>query len=79
MYPKILELGPITLHSYGSCWRLPSFRLPLCWLVSLAREQVPASRSWDLAFVVILSSLLGAKLLMVLTNFSYYVSQPRGL
>ncbi len=76
MYPKILELGPITLHSYGLLLALAFLSATALLARLAAREQVPASRSWDLAFVVILSSLLGAKLLMVLTNFSYYVSQP---
>ena len=79
MYPKILELGPITLHSYGLLLAL-AFLAATALLARLAvRAQVPASRAWDLAFVVILSSLVGAKLLMVLNNFNYYLSQPSRL
>ncbi len=76
MYPKILELGPITLHSYGLLLAL-AFLSATALVARLAdREQVPRSRAWDLAFVVILSALVGAKLLMVLNNFDYYFSQP---
>ena len=76
MYPKILELGPITLHSYGLLLAL-AFLSATALVARLAdREQVLRSRAWDLAFVVILSALVGAKLLMVLNNFDYYFSQP---
>ncbi len=72
MYPKILQLGPLPIHSYG-------ILLAAAFLVSTAllarlleREGVARSRAWDLGFVVIVSGLLGAKLLMVFTNWSYY-------
>ncbi len=76
MYPKILELGPVTLHSYGLLLAFAFLSATALLGRLAAREQVPRSRAWDLAFVVILSSLLGAKLLMVLDNFDYYISQP---
>ncbi len=72
MFPKIVDLGPVTIHSYG-------LLLATAFLVSTAllarlleKEGVPRGRAWDLGFVVIVSALLGAKLLMVLTNWSYY-------
>ncbi len=76
MYPKILELGPITLHSYGLLLAL-AFLCATTLLARLAaRDQVVRNRAWDLAFVVIVSALLGAKLLMVLDNLDYYLSEP---
>lgn len=72
MFPKIVELGPLTVHTYG-------LLLATAFLVSTAllarlleREGVARSRAWDLGFVVIVSALAGAKLLMVLNNWNYY-------
>ncbi len=76
MYPKILELGPVTLHSYGLLLAL-AFLSGTALLARLAsRDDVPSSRAWDLAFVIILSALLGAKLLMVADNLDYYLELP---
>ncbi len=76
MYPKIFELGPITLHSYGLLLAL-AFLSGTALLARLAsRDEVPVGRAWDLAFVIILSALLGAKLLMIADNLSYYLEQP---
>ncbi len=74
MFPKLFDLGPVTIHTYG-------LLLATAFLVSTAllarlleREGVARARAWDLGFVVIVSALLGAKLLMVATNWSYYSS-----
>lgn len=77
MFPKLLELGPLTLHTYG-------LLLALAYLVAIAltarlaekNEQIPGNRVWDLGFVVILSAILGSKLLMVVSDFPYYWSNP---
>lgn len=79
MYPKIIELGPITLHTYGLLLAL-AFLAAISLLVRQAEsDEVPKNKIWDLGFIVIISALLGAKLLMVLTNFDYYTSQPSQL
>ena len=76
MYPKIIELGPITLHSYGLLLAL-AFLSATALLAGLGeRDKIPRNRAWDLGFVVIISALLGAKVLMVLTNLEYYAAQP---
>jgi phosphatidylglycerol:prolipoprotein diacylglycerol transferase len=36
-------------------------------------------RAWDLGFVIIVSSILGAKILLVLTSWDYYIAQPSRL
>ena len=76
MFPKIVELGPLTLHSYG-------LLLAMAFLVSIAllahlteREGFPRERAWDLGFIIILSAIIGAKLLMVLADLNYYLSEP---
>ncbi len=76
MFPKILELGPVTLHSYGLLLAL-AFLVATALLANLAeRDGVPRGKAWDLGFVVIVSALVGAKLLMVATNWHYYADQP---
>ena len=76
MFPKILELGPVTLHTYG-------LLLATAYLVSISlasrlarREGILGNRIWDMGFVIILSAILGAKLLLVLTDLGSYLEQP---
>lgn len=79
MFPKLLELGPITLHTYGLLLAT-AFLVSTALLARLAeKEGIPRNRSWDLGFIIILSALAGAKLLMVLTNWSYYYGHPSRL
>jgi phosphatidylglycerol:prolipoprotein diacylglycerol transferase len=76
MFPKLLDLGPIPIHTYGLMLAL-AFLSATALLAYLAeKDGIPRSRAWDLGFVVILSALAGAKILMVLTNLNYYLSQP---
>ncbi len=60
MFPRLLELGPVTLHSYG-------LLLATAYLVAItvaarlaASDTVPANRILDIGFIIILSSLIGA-------------------
>ncbi len=76
MFPKLLELGPITLHTYGLLLAT-AFLVATSMLAYLAeKDGVPRPKAWDLGFVVIVSALVGAKILMVLTNWNYYMGTP---
>jgi phosphatidylglycerol---prolipoprotein diacylglyceryl transferase len=77
MYPKLFELGPLPLHTYG-------LLLATALLVAISvaarlaeRDGVDRKRAWDLGFVVIISSIIGAKLLLVFVSYDYYLSDPR--
>ncbi|MCP2619655.1 prolipoprotein diacylglyceryl transferase [Candidatus Aminicenantes bacterium AC-334-K16] len=79
MYPVLIRLGPITVHTYG-------FMLALgvvlgLWFVArqARREQLPGGRLVDMAFYTIIVALLGAKLVLFLGNVSYYWRYPSEL
>ncbi len=74
MFPKILELGPLTIHTYGLLLATAFLVATALLARLLERDGVARSRAWDLGFVVIVAALLGAKILMVATNWSYYSS-----
>ncbi len=73
MCPKLLEIGPFTLHTYG-------VMLTLAILASIymaaylgQKEGIHKKHVWDLGFVVIISAIIGSKLLLVLTSLDYYL------
>jgi phosphatidylglycerol---prolipoprotein diacylglyceryl transferase len=77
MHPKILDLGPITIHTYGLLLALAF----ICgiWAASRnARKQgIEPDSVWNLGLVIIFSALLGAKLLLFLSDYRYYSENPR--
>src|SRR5437764_2239614 len=79
MYPRLLELGPITVYTYGVL-------LAAAYLLGLKLAMVRAharglddARVMDLGIYIIISALIGAKLLLVVTDFSTFTSDPREL
>ena len=79
MYPRLLELGPITVYTYGVL-------LAAAYLFGLqlarirARERgLDANRVLDLGIYIIISALVGAKLLLLITDFRSFASNPRAL
>jgi phosphatidylglycerol:prolipoprotein diacylglycerol transferase len=79
MYPRLLELGPVTLYTYGVL-------LAAAYLVGLKLAMVRANargldqtRVLDLGIYIIISALVGAKLLLLVTDFGTYTSNPREL
>ncbi len=73
MFPRLLELGPVTLHTYGLL--LATAYLTSIMLASrlAEKEGVSSNRIWDLGLVVIISALLGAKLLLIVTDLGGYL------
>ena len=73
------ELGPFTVFTYG-------LLLATAYLLGLKLAMVRAgargldhARVLDLGIYIIISALIGAKLLLVVTDFNAFVSDPREL
>src|SRR3954454_15781639 len=86
MHPKLLtlpafdllgrHLGPLTLHTYGVL-------LAIAFITGLwvAGRQARASgldsaRVTDMAVYVLIAGLIGAKILLVIVEWGYYVRHP---
>jgi phosphatidylglycerol---prolipoprotein diacylglyceryl transferase len=79
MYPRLFELGPITLYTYGVL-------LAAAYLLGLKLAMVRAkargldhNRVLDLGIYIIISALVGAKLLLLVTDFRTFTADPREL
>jgi phosphatidylglycerol:prolipoprotein diacylglycerol transferase len=79
MYPRLLELGPVTIYTYGVL-------LAAAYLLGLKLAMVRAksrnldqARILDLGIYIIISALVGAKLLLLFTDFRTFVDNPREL
>src|SRR6476469_8434882 len=79
MYPRLFELGPITVYTYGVLLAAAYlFGLQLARVRAKARG-LDANRILDLGIYIIISALIGAKLLLLVTDFRTFSSNPREL
>jgi phosphatidylglycerol:prolipoprotein diacylglycerol transferase len=76
MHPILLELGPITIHTYG-------FFIALGVLISFSvirrlaiQEKLNPEKVLDITFLALIFGFLGARLLFVLTRIDYFLSNP---
>jgi len=72
MYPKILDLGPVTIHTYGLL--LAAAFIAGIWITSRnARKQgISPDTIWNMGLVIIFSALVGAKVILFFSNYEYY-------
>lgn len=76
MFPEVFQIGPISLHTYGLMVALGI----LCG-VALSeflwrRHGGEPGKIVDLSFMVVLSGLIGARIVFVLVNLDYYRGNP---
>jgi len=76
MYPRLLELGPITLYSYGVLLAA-AYLLGLKLAMSRARSAgLDSTRIMDLGIYIIVSALVGAKAMLLIVDFDFFSSNP---
>src|SRR5437762_9923725 len=79
MYPRLFELGPITVYTYGVLLAA-AYLLGLRFAMSRAKQRgLDATRVLDLGIYIIISALVGAKLLLLVTDFQTFRRDPREL
>ena len=79
MYPKLLELGPISIYSYGLLL-VSAYLLGLQVAVARGRARgLDGQRVMDLGIAIIVSALVGAKLLLFVVEFDHFTRNPAEL
>src|ERR1700712_3285859 len=74
MYPRLFELGPLSVYSYGvllAAAYLAGLRLAM---VRARSRGLDTARILNLGICIIVSALIGAKLLLVVTDLPRFVS-----
>src|SRR5437660_11761677 len=86
MYPRLFELpwsipylGPITVYTYGVLLAA-AYLLGLKFaMVRAERRGLDSVRVLDLGIYIIISALVGAKLLLLITDFHTFRADPKEL
>lgn len=79
MFPKILEIGPVTIHSFG--FMLAVAFLIIAWLAAkeFVRRGYTADDAWSATFAAMIGGVLGAKLYFLIDHWSETVQDPTGM
>ena len=76
MYPELLTIGPLTLHTYGLLVA-GGFLTGIWWMARLAEQEgVPRDTMYDISFWVVLAAIIGSRIFFVIVNYDQYVSAP---
>ncbi len=79
MFPILLKIGPISIHTFGFMMAV-GVACGLWFVYFQAKKQgLDATRLLDMAFYTIIVSLIGAKLVLFFGSFSYYMENPSEL
>src|SRR5207244_1601869 len=79
MHPRLFEFGPITVYTYGVLLAA-AYLLGLKLAMTRAQKRgLDHNRVLDLGIYIIISALIGAKLLLLVTDFSTFRADPREL
>jgi phosphatidylglycerol:prolipoprotein diacylglycerol transferase len=86
MYPRLFELpwsiprfGPITVYTYGVLLAAAYLLGLQLAMVRARKRSLDATRVMDLGIYIIISALVGAKLLLLVTDFQTFRSNPAEL
>lgn len=79
MYPRLFEVGPITVYTYGVLLAA-AYLVGLKFAVARARRHgLDGDRMLDLGIYIIIAALVGAKLLLLVVDFDLFRRQPSEL
>ena len=79
MYPRLFDLGPITIYTYGVLLAAAYLVGLKVALVRAERRGLDTNRVMDLGIYIIISALVGAKLMLLGVNFDYFWRRPEEL
>ncbi len=79
MHPTLFELGPVTVYTYGVLLA-GAYLLGLKFAMVRGRQRgLDESLVMDLGIYIIISALIGAKLMLLLVDFRHFTQNPAEL
>lgn len=76
MFPVLFSIGPFTLHTYGVLLA-SGFAAALFYALRLARrEGLDPDAVFNLFLVIVISAIIGSRLLYVFFSYSYFLDHP---
>lgn len=76
MHSVLIKLGPLSIYSYGVMVALGFGLSTFLIYTRAAKFNLDKERIIDLAIIILVGGIIGARLLYVLSNVDYYASRP---
>lgn len=76
MHPILFKIGPLTLYSYGVFVALGFITALLVAVNQAKRHSIAKESILDLGFYILLSAIIGSRLLYVIIEYKYYIKNP---
>jgi phosphatidylglycerol:prolipoprotein diacylglycerol transferase len=77
VYPKLFELGPFTVYTYGVLLAAAYLLGLKLAMVRAKARGLDANRVLDLGIYIIIAALVGAKALLLIVDFKVYWNSPQ--
>lgn len=76
MHPVLLKIGPITIHTYGFLLAI-GVLTAILFAMKLAKENnIDTKVLSDFIFYTLITGLLGAKIYLFFSEFTFYINNP---
>ena len=76
MFPVLIKIGPVTVHTYGFLFAV-GVLAGILFSLRLAKKQgIDSKIMVDLFFYIIIIALLGAKIFLFITEMKFYLNNP---
>jgi phosphatidylglycerol:prolipoprotein diacylglycerol transferase len=79
MFPVLIKLGPITIHTYGFMMAVGVAFSIWFIFVQAKKQALDAVKLVDMIFFTVIIALIGAKAVLFIGKFSYYTKNPSEL
>ncbi len=79
LFPRLLQLGSFSIYSYGFFVAIGAWVGISISSRNAERRGLDPNKAWNLGLLMVLAGFLGAKILLVLNEWNYYLQNPREL
>ena len=76
MHPILFHIGPFTVYTYGLWIAIGFFAAMILIMSEAKRQRISPSLVSDLAFWCVIGGIIGARLIYVVYNLSYFLKHP---
>jgi len=76
MYPDLIKIGPLTVHTYGALIAIGFIVGLLIAMREGRRNGIDSQKIMDMGLLLIISGVVGSRITYILMNFSQYSTNP---
>ncbi len=77
MFPVLIKIGSITIYTYGFLVAIGFLIALILFEWNLKKAGLPVKELSNLVFYLFIVAFIGSKILMIFSEFKYYISYPK--